>query len=293
MIHDIKIPLHFDYNFYVPHYCSGRNFKYEDAYRHFITIGKNKGYMGSCLADRNIFVSWIESIKFKKILEIGPGASPALVGEDVSYFDVRKGEDFYEYARQKGVDDIKKLPVINYHSEDGSLCSIEDKFNAVFSSHCIEHTYDIVKHFNEVYDVLEDGGYYFLVVPDKRFCFDFFRNPSSVGNMVERMYSNIKYHKLNVFIDSLNRTHNDCYRHWKKDNGELYVFTNTEIMNCIDSWEESEGRNPGLHSWVFTDDSFHNCIVALYQSKLIKLQPIRVFNTPYLSNSFCAIMKKT
>ena len=42
--------------------------------------------------------------------------------------------------------DPSKVPDIHYHHPNGDLSIIDSKFDAIFSSHCIEHTPDIVSH---------------------------------------------------------------------------------------------------------------------------------------------------
>lgn len=286
------LPPAFDYRYYTSHYKSVDHLSVDDAWRHFLTIGKKRGLLGSPLADHRIFIAWIAGLGCERILEIGPGVAPSLSGKEVSYFDVRKDEEFYNYAKQKGVVDMETLPHIDYYSEDGSLGGVNKKFDLIFSSHCIEHVCDIIRHINEVEQLLDSNGIYCLVVPDKRYCFDHFRNISSVGEMVGRYFdTNTKYHSLQKFIDGLFMTHNNAARHWKNDNGNIQI-SQDDIRHTIKKWELSNGRDPGIHAWTFTDDSFLKNITFLYASGLTRLKPVRVYNTPKDSFSFCVVMQR-
>jgi predicted SAM-dependent methyltransferase len=57
---------------------------------------------------------------------------------------------------------------------------VYEQFDIAFSSHVIEHTLDFIKHLNQVCDILKNNGHYFLFVPDKRYCFDYFSPESTM-----------------------------------------------------------------------------------------------------------------
>ena len=290
-MNEIQFPPVFDHRYYASHYPNVAHLSFEDACRHFLTIGRKRGYMGSPMADRLFFIAWLNSTNFQRILEIGPGVNPSLIGENVSYFDVRKGEEFYAYARSKNVTDVQHLPQIDFYSETGSLKVVNKKFDLVFSSHCIEHVYDVIEHVNEVTDVLTEEGVYCLVIPDKRYCFDHFRNTSSIGDITARHYNKeIGYHPLNVVVDSVLEAHNDSMRHWNRDNGNVNIPPEL-ILEKIEEWRITQGKNPSLHAWVFTDNSFEEIFSLLHRARLTRMRPIRVYNTPQNSNSFCVVMR--
>ena len=67
---------------------------------------------------------------------------------------------------------IGDITKIDYVSSDGNLNIIKDKFDYVLSSHCVEHQPDLILHFKNVEKLLKKQGYYFLIIPDKRYCFD-------------------------------------------------------------------------------------------------------------------------
>ncbi|WP_207261475.1 methyltransferase domain-containing protein [Desulfovibrio sp. Huiquan2017] len=286
------LPPVFDHRYYASRNPNVANLSFEDACRHFLTIGKKRGCLGSPIADHRLFIAWIAGLGCERILEIGPGVNPSFNGDNVFYFDVREGDEFHNYARGKGVEDMQSLPSIDYYAEDGSLRGIDKKFDLIFSSHCIEHVCDIVTHINEVEHILEDDGIYCLVVPDKRYCFDHFRRTSSIGDIVDRHFAtDTKYHPLQVFIDGLFMAHNDSGRHWRRDHGEANIDAGA-IPAAIDRWKASNGRDPGMHAWTFTDDSFLQIFNLLYVSGMTRLKPVRVYNTPKDTFSFCAILQR-
>jgi SAM-dependent methyltransferase len=291
MTDTFKFPGEFDLHHYKANCPAARNMDFKDACLHFLKIGKKRGLAGSLPADMNLFAGMLNGLGFGRILEIGPGVQPRMKGDNVFYYDVRHGENFREYARAKGVTDPAALPEIHYHADDGSLRGIDQKFDLVFSSHCIEHVYDLVAHVNDVASILNDGGVYALIVPDKRYTFDHFRTESTLGDALER-HGNGR-HSLKTFIDSLNKAHNEPVRHWQNDHGEPAAINGARVADAIKSCESLEGRDPSLHAWVFTDDSFRALFAQLADTGFIRLAPTRIYNTLKHSNSFCVVMEKT
>src|SRR4249919_1725326 len=110
----------------------------------------------------------------KPVLEIGPFDRPWLSGSNVRYFDVLPQEQLRTRAATEFGRIPKNCPHIHYVSPTGDLSIVDAEFGAVFSSHCIEHQPDVIRHLREVERLLRPGGLYYLIVPDKRFCFDHF-----------------------------------------------------------------------------------------------------------------------
>ncbi|MCJ2077785.1 class I SAM-dependent methyltransferase [Methylobacterium sp. E-016] len=60
----------------------------------------------------------------------------------------------------------------------------------IVASHVIEHLPDPVRWLRDLGGALKPGGILFLVVPDKRFTFDFRRAPSTTGDLVAHYLAN-------------------------------------------------------------------------------------------------------
>jgi SAM-dependent methyltransferase len=75
-------------------------------------------------------------------------------------------------------------PNIDFVSPNGDLGIIDQKFDIAFSSHCIEHQADLIRHLQHVARILHPDGRYFLIIPDKRYCFDHFLHESSLSDVV-------------------------------------------------------------------------------------------------------------
>ena len=62
---------------------------------------------------------------------------------------------------------IENVPFINYVDSKGDLKNINEKFDVILSCHSIEHQLDFIQHLQDVSTLLNDNGYYVIILPDK------------------------------------------------------------------------------------------------------------------------------
>ena len=105
------------------------------------------------LSIRNFFLK--EIYKNEKILEIGPFNNPVLVNDKVKYFDVLNSEELKIRANSLNLDTTKIPNKIHFMDKFGDLKIVNQKFNNIFSSHCIEHQPNLIKHLNNVSNILK------------------------------------------------------------------------------------------------------------------------------------------
>jgi SAM-dependent methyltransferase len=242
------------------------------------------------LADRNAFVGLIPLTN--SVLEIGPFAQPVLRGPHVRYVDVLSTEDLRKRARALGMDETK-VPNIGWVSNGSDLSVVNDTFDAVVSSHAIEHQPDFVGHLNQVADLLKPNGSYYLLVPDHRYCFDHFLTPSTVAQVLGAHLENRTVHSLSSVVEHRAlTTHNDPARHWAGDHGDSNENRASRIASAIQEISDANGAYIDVHAWYFTPRSFREVITDLSATKHISFSVQRMFPTRPNSNEFWAILQK-
>lgn len=179
---------------------------------------------------------------------------------------------------------------IDYVSECADLGIIKDKFKVVFSSNCIEHQPDLVKHLMDVENILEAGGKYYLVIPDKRYCFDYYNRQSDWCDVVAAHFEKRRVHSLRSLFAIENRTHNNAKEHWAGNHGEAPSVNPDNIGNLIR--EYNEGKYIDTHAWYFTPESFKEIMERLNEMGLVKLKLANVYETEKDSCNFFAILEK-
>jgi len=288
----IELPEEFDVIFYRT-YDDLRDLSDNQLRSHYESRGPLEGRLGSRCALRENFVSLI--LEGMHVLEIGPFFAPSLRGPNVRYFDVLDREGLIAQAVKYELP-LADVPEIHYVSSTGDLGIIQERFDVVFSAHCIEHQPNLVRHLEQVADILPFDGCYFLVVPDKRFCFDHFRCETNIAAIIGAHIENrIHNTKKSALEHRLLMTHNDPARHWNGDHGQpAWVASGIHFIDqaCREVMEAKE-HHIETHGWHFTPEGFRCVMDKLWELGLTKLRPVRVYQTPHGRLEFCAVLQKS
>lgn len=285
---DRGAPVELDCRFYRELYPDLRDMSDAALMRHYDEHGRSEGRVGTPAATRGGFTRLISG--FTPALEIGPFNKPVLKGEGVAYFDVVDREALVRRAGDIG-ESGENVPHIDFVSGEGDLRIIDRKFKLIFSSHSIEHQTDLVSHLEIIKDMLSEGGIYALIVPDCRYCFDHFLRPSTIADALQANVEKRKLHPLKSVIEHhALTTHNNSQRHWQGDHGTSEVSAE-RVGSAIAEWEARPDQYIDVHSWQFTPQTFRVLIEQLRVVGKIGLQPYRVYDTPYGSNEFCALLR--
>lgn len=127
-------------------------------------------------------------------LEIGPLdagiADPAI--DRVSYVDVFDTEGIRRHYETDPNVILELIPTIDYplHHE-GAIRTLAEAaspgapYDWVIASHVIEHVPDVIGWLGQVAELTADDGALVLAVPDRRYCFDRHRPPTTTGLAIE------------------------------------------------------------------------------------------------------------
>ena len=127
-------------------------------------------------------------------LEIGPLHAPIVrVDEgDVRYVDVHLTPELRAYySTHPGIPVDEIVEVHHALIVDGDARSLPEAvaegapFDWVVASHVIEHVPDLVGWLRDIASVLVEGGRLSLAIPDRRYCFDALRPPTTVGQILQ------------------------------------------------------------------------------------------------------------
>jgi len=287
---DSELPSEFDARYYRKRYPDLKNLAEPELEAHYFSFGIPDGRQGSQAADRSEFVKLAG--RHVSVLEIGPFANPALRGANVSYFDVLSTEDLRKRAVAHGVNPAD-CPTIDYVSPNGDLSVVDRTFSAVFSSHVIEHQPDLVTHLQNVARLLEPDAYYFLAIPDKRFCFDHFIAESGIADVIDAHARELRRHDVRSVVEHLAlTTHNDSLRHWKGDHGEPNYKKATDLFRSAVQIALYDPTYVDSHAWQFTPETFREIITMLFELKLSPFSISRLYATTFGSNEFYAVLRK-
>lgn len=246
--------------------------------------------------------------KAASILEIGPYCVPAFSRPEynVFYADIVTAEQIREQFQNDkspyGHTDLSRLPDkidILISPEDRPTFKTDLKFDCIYSSHNIEHHPDLITHLREMASVAKDSSTkFFLAIPDKRYCFDYYQAPSLISEMIGAHWDGIRRQRYQTFLQTeLFRTHNTPGEHWQNIHGENPYENEitdeylTKVKDIMRQARELEHKYVDTHSWRFTPKSFAHNIELLYRLELQPWRPMAVFETNYGSNEFYAVLE--
>jgi SAM-dependent methyltransferase len=124
-------------------------------------------------------------------LEIGALYRPTVTklesGGRIYYVDFTTTEELRKYYRNHPVVKADDIVETDYVWGDKSFAeSVGDKrFDYMLASHVIEHVPDMLGWLKEIAEVLKDGGILSLVIPDKRYTYDHWRELTTPGMLIE------------------------------------------------------------------------------------------------------------
>jgi hypothetical protein len=244
--------------------------------------------------DRSKFVEMILAKRLGEILEIGPLNRPLIEDHFMRYFDLLPTSELKNRASAEGLDP-NGVPEIHFFHPNGDLSVVGQKFYDAVSAHCVEHQPDLIKHLNQVEALLENqGSRYWVIIPDKRYCFDALLPVSSLSEIVQANVENhVKPSIWKVIEHRAMTTHNNSIEHWRGNSGE-HGKDLKERWNAAEvEFNLAKGKYIDVHCWQFTPESFASLIGNLHNLGLISFQVEHIFETPTDNLEFCAVLRKS
>jgi len=285
----IRLPEELDLRFYRNYYPDLSAMDDSALRRHFRFHGREEGRFSNLIFSRHEFISLIPPDL--DVLEIGPFYTPVLKGPKVRYFDVLSKDALYQRAMDHGLP-VNNIPFIHYVDPYGDLRTIQDRFDLVLSSHVIEHQPDLVDHLQAVAALLRPGGYYFLMIPDKRYIFDHFLPETQISEIIARHLEKQKTHSLKSVIEHRALlTHNEPARHWAGDHGSPDEGFAEKVHSAIREFQDANGRYIDVHASQFTPASFERTIRLLRELGWISFEICRTYHTRRDQNEFCVVLQ--
>jgi hypothetical protein len=227
-----------------------------------------------------------------RILEIGPFDTP-LTGPGIAYFDVLDQEGLRRRAAEHG-HNPDGCPPIDYVSPTGDLDAVDARFDAIFSSHNIEHQPDLIGHLAKAEKRLVPGGRYWLIVPDKRYCLDHYSPESTIADVIQAHRERRTTHSPASIVLNSMHAHNGSLRHWLGLHGARprVPAGDEDVRRFLDEIERtSEGEYIDVHAWRFTPRGFRDIVDDLRRLGKINFEAEQVFDTAFGAFEFCAVLR--
>ena len=174
---------------------------------------------------------------------------------------------------------------------------IHETYDLILSSHVVEHQTDLIKHFQEIGRLLRPGGIYAALIPDHRYCYDYFNTPSKVSDVLSAYWRTPSNHTFDNFLeDRLTTGHNNTLEYWKNNPGipKWKAMEWSDVEKLVAAYLEltDSGTYLDVHAWKFTNETFSDILSALVRWRLVSLEILEIFPTRYPNNEFWVVLSK-
>lgn len=150
----------------------------------------------------------------------------------------------------------------------------DERFDYVLSSHNLEHMPDPIRFFQGCEQVLKPGGVVTMAIPDRRYCFDFFRPITTTAEWLEAYHERrTKPTPTQVFQQGSLHSLLGGQIAWSQEATSLPTPGETLERSFSDWQTQTQGDAPyhDAHCWTFTPASLELILTDLRHLGLLKL----------------------
>jgi SAM-dependent methyltransferase len=225
-----------------------------------------------------------------RILEVGPShnpVAPKAAGWQSFVLDHATQADLKEIYREHGVA-LDRIEPVDFVWAGGAIhdavpATQHGTFDACIASHVLEHLPDPLGFFASLDHLLTVDGMVSLALPDKRFCFDYFRPLTLAPAWIEAFEHRLTRHTRRTLLESSAYQMSNCERvAWGQlDETRIRLTGHLETAKRDADAAGLTGSAPYVdcHAWCFTPSSFELLVLELGALGLIEFRISRLFPT--------------
>jgi len=237
-----------------------------------------------------------------KILEVGSSFSPTTPkseGWQSFIVDHTTKEGLIEKYKHNPSVNISNIETVDFVWQEGYLHESLPKsqlgtFDACIASHVIEHIPDLVGFFKSLEKILCPEGVVSLALPDKRFCFDYFKPFTTTGDLLAaHAERRMRHTPKTAFDDLAYGVRNNSQIAWGQQPPDEFSFVAAlaDAKRMFDAQTDpSEAPYVDFHAWFFTPASFELIALELGVLGVIDFHLVERFPTE--GPEFFAVLRR-
>jgi SAM-dependent methyltransferase len=202
-------------------------------------------------------------------MEIGPSFAPILPKRDgynvrVLDHDDQAGLVAKYTSHGVAVSKIEPVDFVWRGEKIGDL--VNERFDAIVASHVIEHAPDFIQFLNDCSGILNPTGRIYLLIPDKRYCFDFLQPVSDVAKIMGDHRVRRTRHSFESFYRLTQSVLGNGGITWGQGSVPSLAFVHGDpnfVLPLARSWVESDTYQD-VHENYFTPMSFAMIVDELF-----------------------------
>jgi SAM-dependent methyltransferase len=209
-------------------------------------------------------------------LEIGPSHNPMAPkkkGYKVHILDhVNADELRSKYqGHNLNLDNIEEVDFIWRGQPLTELIGKIECYDWIIASHVVEHIPNLISFLQQCEKLLKPNGVLSLVVPDKRYCFDYFQPLSSTGMLLDaHTEERVRPSSGQVFDHFANSSSCNKGGAWSAECGEADAIIHS-FSEAIEHYRAANETNEyiDVHCWRFIPESFNLILHDLFRLELL------------------------
>lgn len=223
-------------------------------------------------------------------LEIGPSHNPVAPkkeGFNVHILDHATADQLRE--KYKGhenygvkIENIEEVDFVWHGETFQELIGNTYCYDWIIASHVIEHVPDFISFLQQCHALLKPEGILSLVIPDKRYCFDYFSSISSTGNVLDAFSEKrVKPSQGQIFDHFANASKLNGNIAWSPEIQGIPNELIHDFAQAKEIWFQSLSSQDYIdaHCWRFSPASFRLMMSDLQRLGLISFEIKAEFNT--------------
>ena len=221
-----------------------------------------------------------------RILEIGPSHAPIAprsAGWNTTVVDHADQAGLIAKYAADPLFDTSRIEPVDVVWTGGALdaavpAALHGSFDLLIASHVIEHFPDPIGVLRSAQALLRpDGGVVSLAVPDKRVCFDFFRPPSTTGQLLAaHRQGRARHTAASLFDHAAYFAQLDGRIGWGWHEATAGVAAQGTLVAGAGAFEKASDDPASdyadCHAWMYTPASFELAILEIAAIGLIDLR---------------------
>jgi predicted SAM-dependent methyltransferase len=234
-------------------------------------------------------------------LEIGPCYAPILPKANgygkIEILDHLDKQGLIDKYKDSGVD-ISTIEEVDYIWEGGSYVDTvkeTERFDFIIASNVIEHSVCIIRFIQDCMALLKPGGVLSLVIPDKRYTFDYFRPYTTISEAINCFVNNYPRHNLGSVCEHfLYQATNQGNSTWMRDTvRDMELGHNSDyVKEIINLHNRDSSLYIDTHHWIFTKSSFELLIHDLLDLGFLKDLHVSILYEDKSHEFFASIKKE-
>lgn len=260
--------------------------EFKSGWEHYTEFGRSEGRLPSKMSFREYAVFYAVD-KHGFGLEIGPSHNPIAPkskGFNVHILDHATGPELREKYKNHNVNlcNIEDVDFVWRGEKFTELIGHTQYYDWIIASHVIEHVPDFISFIQECGHLLKPNGILSLVIPDKRFCFDYFQELTSTGSIIDaNLHKRVRPSAGQVFDHFSNAVSNKGRIAWSaNESSENFELLHDEDQSQhAKSQAQLEGSYIDVHCWRFIPESFRLIMSDLKLLGYVDLEIIAAFPT--------------